>query len=72
MRKKDDNNFYAGYLIACANIVHLMRDTHVASQVIRESGITWKEVVELDLTDYDLDVLKVIRRKYRETFNGDK
>lgn len=60
MRKKD-KNFNAGYVLACANLVNLHGETTLATDVLCELGITWTDVLAMDLSEYDMGALQQIR-----------
>lgn len=54
-------NFNAGYLLACCNIVNLHNEEGIAADILNELGITEDEVKALDLAEYDAKALAVIR-----------
>lgn len=56
-------DFEAGYVIACANIVNLHDEPGIAADAIRELGVTWKQITDADLSDYDMAALRQIKRE---------
>lgn len=52
--------FNFGYVLASANILHLHDEPVIASDVLREAGLGWSEITAMDLSDYDMDAIKVI------------
>lgn len=54
----NEMSFHAGYVIAVANVCHLHGDPTIATDVLRELGISIEAVEDLKLTDYDLEALK--------------
>lgn len=60
MRNKD-KDFNVGYVIACANLVNLHGETTLATDVLCELGITWSDVLAMDLSEYDMGALRQIR-----------
>lgn len=63
-RKRE--NFNAGYLIACCNIVNMHNEEGIASDILAQAGITEAEVKALDLSEYDANALAEIRKASSE------
>ncbi|WP_025828343.1 hypothetical protein [Acetobacter okinawensis] len=63
-RKRE--NFNAGYLIACCNIVNMHNEEGIASDILAQAGITEAEVKALDLSEYDANALTEIRKASSE------
>lgn len=57
------DDFITGYLLACANLVHLHDRPGLAADVLHEAQITWADVQRLGLTDFDLAALRKIRQE---------
>jgi hypothetical protein len=57
-----EKSFTAGYVLAVANIVHTHDEPVIAEDVLRELGILEPELDGLDLTDFDLEVLRPLFR----------
>ena len=64
MSEETKTAFNQGYLIACANIVHLHDEGVVAEDVLSELGIT-RSQMEAAMKGNDFD-LPVVRKLYRE------
>ena len=52
--------FSRGYLIACCNLQSLHGEASMAFDVLQECGIKDKEVLDMDLSEYDADALMEI------------
>lgn len=61
-RKRSDRDFNAGYVLAVANLINLHGSTVEAEDVMRELDISWSEIRRMDLSEYDMDALKKIKR----------
>lgn len=58
MTRRNEQSFIAGYVLAVANIIHTHDEPTIAKDVLRELGSSAPALDDLDLTDFDLDVLK--------------
>lgn len=65
VKRKDKaaKDFNAGYVLACANLVHTHGSPEMAADVMAQAGITWAEITRMDLGDYDMDALRKIKRE---------
>lgn len=62
----DKDSFNAGYLVACANIMHLHGEDTVGSDVLRELGLSRADLTRLTRdNDYDGPVLRKLYREMR-------
>ncbi|MFG1302660.1 hypothetical protein V5F34_00775 [Xanthobacter autotrophicus] len=57
------DDFNTGYVIACANLVHLHDEPSMAADMMSQLGISWADVLRMGLSDYDMDVLRKIREE---------
>lgn len=58
---KAERDFNAGYILACAAIVHLHDEPVVAADVMAELGVSWAAVRRLELSEYDMSALRKIK-----------
>lgn len=56
-------NFNVGYALACANLVNLHDQPGMAADVMAQAGISWAEIERMDLTEYDMKALRLIRQE---------
>ena len=55
-----------GYVMAISTTLHQHGCTVTAEDALRDSGITWEEVEQMDLEDFDLDVLRPVYETMRQ------
>ena len=60
--------FASSTLIVIGGVLALFGATDKAADVIREAGITWPEVLRMDLTDYDMRALRKIKAERGNPF----
>jgi len=63
MGSEKREQFNAGYVIACANLVNLHGEPGCAADMMAQLGITWGEVERMDLSDYDMRALQLIKQE---------
>ena len=59
--RSKNRDFNAGYVLACANLMHLHDQPTMAADVMAQAGITWAEIKRMDLGDYDMEALRKIK-----------
>lgn len=57
------SDFNVGYVIACANLVNLHDRPGLAADVMAQAGISWADVLRMELSDYDMKALRQIRKE---------